>query len=154
MNSKYFANRIRDIIEKCSFDFYVVQQDNNIICPCFNPDTKQADTSCTRCLGTGHKITIRKYRGACISDTKSSQGMNTETSRITKTYYMDIKYNMQENNYIIEDDSVYYVYKIEKKRGLDGIFTHQQILAVKVTHDHDLILNNFYKIIDKHNKKG
>ena len=53
-------DKILDIINRCSYDMYVIHKYTNMICTCVNHETDQADVYCKKCLGTKYKISIRK----------------------------------------------------------------------------------------------
>ena len=149
MNSNLFKNKVLKMIEECASNFFLVEQDKRIQCSCLNHTTKQPDASCQKCLGTGYKVIIKKSRGACWEEMKGGATLSSKTSRIMRTYYMDAKYPIAENNLIIDHNEVYYVYRISVMRGLDGEITHKQVTSVLKSEDHDKILKNFMKVINK-----
>lgn len=149
MDSKLFKNKILKMIEECSSNFFLVEQDKRIQCSCLNHTTRQPNASCPKCLGTGYKVIIKKSRGACWEEMKGGATLSSKTSRIVRTYYMDAKYSIAENNLIIDRNEVYYVYRIAVMRGLDGEITHKQVTSVLKSEEHDKILKNFMKVIDK-----
>ena len=147
MNRDYFHKKIIDTIEECSYNFYVVQPNKNISCTCTEHATKQPDTECKKCLGTGHKITIRRFRGACNDVLKGGASLGAESSKIIKNYFVNMKYPLHEDDLIIDGNEVFYVFRISHMKALKGVETHQEVTAVKKTIDHSKILNNFYNII-------
>lgn len=153
MDKEHFHNMILKVIQSCSYKFFVVQQDFSVLCPCTEHATKQADYTCKNCLGTGHKIKIRAMKGASQDDLKGGATMGVRSSRLIKNYFMESKYKLEEGNLIIDDGIVYYVHRIQKRRGFDGKYIYQEIIAAKQTNFHNTILNNFYEILNNAKKK-
>ena len=153
MNREHFHNKIKDTIEECSYDFFVVQPNKHIACTCTEHSTKQADPECKKCLSTGYKITIRKIHGACNDELKGGNSLGSESSKIIRNYFINSKYKVHDDDLIIDKDEVYYVFRTARMRALKGYETHQEVTAVKKTIDHNKILNNFNTIIKRHASK-
>ena len=149
MKGTVFSQKIKDIIEACSYNFFIVQQDENFQCSCVNHSTKQPDATCKKCLGTGYKVKKKKIRGACNEKMIGGETLSKKTSRITKTFYVDCKYDIYENNLIIDNNEIYYIYRTSIIRGIEGIQTHKEITSVLKTENHDKVLKNFLYIINK-----
>lgn len=149
MDANIFTKKIKDIIEICSYNFFLVQQDFKIKCTCLNQTTLQPDANCKKCLGTGYKVKIKICRGASDDELKGGATLSARSSRIIKKYYIDNKYNISENNLIIDDYNIYYVYRAQNMRGVYEQYTHKEITATLRTENHDKILNNFLNVINK-----
>lgn len=149
MDAQLFKQKILNMIETCSSNFFVVQQDKKFTCDCLDHTTKQPDPSCNKCLGTGYKVVIKKMRGACWEAMKGGATLSAKTSRVTRTYYIDAKNVIAENNLIIDHNEIYYVYRVSVMRGLSGEKTHNQVTAVLRSEDHEKVLNSFMEVINK-----
>ena len=149
MNSDLFVKKILNMIEECSANYFLVKKDDRIKCECVNHTTRQPDASCKKCLGTGHKVSIKKIRGACYEQMKGGATLSSRTSRIIRTYYFPTEVELSENDFIVDQGEVYYVYRVATYRGLDGKATHKQVTSVLKSEDHDKIYNNFKNIISK-----
>lgn len=149
MKAELFKQKILNMIETCSSNFFVVKRDTRIQCDCVDHATKQPVASCKKCLGTGYKVSIKKMRGACYEEMKGGATLSSKTSRIMRTYYIDPSNTIAENDYIVDHNEVYYVYRIAVMRGLEGEITHKQVTAVLKSEDHDKIFKNFITIINK-----
>jgi hypothetical protein len=149
MDKQHFTDMIKNSIEICSYNFFVVQQDFNNKCSCVDHNTKQPDESCKKCLGTGYKCTIRKCRGASNDELKGGATLSERSARIIKNYFIDDKFPIYDNNLIIDNNEIYYVYRVERMKGIYELNTHQEVTAVLLTNKHDVILNNFKNIINK-----
>ena len=149
MDKNHFTEMIKKTIEVCSFNFFVIQQNKDIKCSCINHSTQQPDSNCKNCLGTGYKCTIRKCRGACYDELKGGATLSSKTARIIRNYFIDEKYPVYDDNLIIDRNEIYYVYRVEKLKGVYDMDTHQEVTAALLTNDHAKILNNFYEIINK-----
>lgn len=148
MDANIFTGKIKQVIECCSYNFFLIQQDFNIKCTCLNQTTLQPDDNCKKCLGTGYKVKIKKCRGASDDQLKGGATLSARSSRIIKKYFIDSKYSIFENNLIIDNYNVYYVYRTQKMRGVYEQYTHKEITATLKTENHDKILNNFLNIIN------
>ena len=63
-------------------------------------------------------------------------------------------YKIFQDNYIIDNNEVYYVYRVTAKRGIRNEYTHQEIIASLHVNDHDIILNNCLAVIKKNLPKN
>ena len=149
MNSDLFVSKIVSMIEECSTNYFLIKKDDRIKCDCINHTTKQPDAACKKCLGTGHKVTIKKIRGACFEEMKGGATLSSKTSRIIRTYYFKTDVVLSENDFIVDDSQVYYVYRIATLRGLEGKPTHKQVTTVLKSEDHEKIYSNFVNILNK-----
>jgi hypothetical protein len=149
MNSDLFVKKIVAMIEECSANYFLVKKDERVRCDCVDHTTRQPFAGCKKCLGTGYKVSIKKIRGACFEEMKGGATLSSKTSRIIRTYYTTVDVQLSENDFIIDQGEVYYVYRIATLRGLDGKATHKQITTVLKSEDHDKIYKNFKAIVDK-----
>lgn len=149
MDKQHFTDMIKKTIEVCSFNFFIIQQDFSKQCTCVDHTTKQADENCKKCLGTGYKIKIKKCRGACNDELKGGATLAARSARITRDYFIDNKYELHDNNLIVDRNEIFYIYRVEKMKGVYDMDTHQEVTAILRTNDHDKILDNFLDVINK-----
>lgn len=146
---KEFNDSVKKIIEKLSYEFYVVQQFFKIDCPCMNFATKQADPSCKLCLGLGKKIKIKKIKGAS-EDKKANfrnEGLNETSTSVS--YYIDAKYNIYEKNMIVDDGKAYVVYRLEEKKTAKREIVYRLCLAQPKKSSNEIFMKNFNNIIGR-----
>lgn len=153
MNKEMFHNSILRTIDECSYKFYVVKPNKSIKCICTNHTTKQANVECKKCLGTGYKIVIKRYYGASNDKMKGGASIGTKTSQIIKTYFLKCEYKIAEDDLIVDDNELYYAFRVEDMKGLKGVKTHQEVMAVKRKNDHDIALQNFKDILNRKIRK-
>lgn len=156
INTTYFHNSIKRMIERMAYDFYVIKPFMDITCPCMLDASEQANPDCHMCLGTGHKIAIKKIRGASNEVESNVAGKSVKGSAaitVGRTYFIDKKYTLSNNDLIVDGDEIFYVYRPYKMKAFNGEHTHDEIQAIPKRNDHEKILNNFKKILEKHNKK-
>lgn len=153
MNNEAFHSKVLRTIDECSYKFYVVSQNKNISCVCTNHTTKQPDMECKICLGTGYKIRIKMGKGASNEEVKGRLSIGPDSTQVTRKYFVKYENRLNELNLIIDEDSIYYVERIADMRALKGVYTHQEIVAIKLKNDHDIRLSNFRAILEKHSKK-
>lgn len=149
MDREHFTKMIKDTIDVCAFNFFIIQQDFKIKCSCLDHNTKQPDEDCMKCLGTGYKCTIKKCKGACNDELKGGATLSSRSARIVRNYFIDEKCPIHDNNLIVDRNEIFYVYRVEKMKGIYDLNTHQEVTATLVTNGHDKKLNNFYKVINK-----
>lgn len=155
MNNEYWHSRIEDVIEKCSYEFYVVHPIESVNCTCVNQATKQPNPSCINCLGTGHKIRIKKILGASndIEQTVAGRGVRGSAAEsVGRTYFIKNIYPINELDLIIDGNNIFNVYRIYERRGLAGYLTHNEVKVVPKRNDKAIILNNFKTIMKKYKK--
>ena len=145
-----FHRNIDATIEECSFLMYAVMQNRHIKCSCAPHATKQPLESCKKCLGTGHKIRIKRIKGAVNESIKGGTALGVMSSYTTKQYFINRKYGLTEDDYLIDENEVYYIHRIQKMRGLQGDMSHLEMTGIKKKNGHDTILKNFKDIIAKH----
>ena len=156
MNNKYFHDSIKNMIEKMAYDFYVIKPFMDITCPCVHDASEQGDPDCHMCLGTGHKIAIKKIRGASNEVESNVSGKNVKGSSavtVGRTYFVDKKYSLNNNDIIVDDEDILYVYRKYKMKAFNGEHTHDEVHAIPKRNDHERILKNFNKIIEKYKRK-
>lgn len=149
MSYDNFTKKIQKVIEECSYPFFVVQQDFTKLCTCVNSSISEADPKCKKCLGTGHKVKIKIVYGASYEEMKLGGAGISSNSRIAKHYYVNKNYNLYQDNYIIDENELYYIYRISNQKGIHNEYTHQEIMAILHVNDHDTILKNCLEVINK-----
>lgn len=152
-NKDHFHKMIEKVIDECSYRMYQIIPDINIQCTCVDHASKQADPECPKCLGTGFKIVIKIIYGAANDEMKGSTSLGLESSRVIKEYFISKRFQVHPDDMFIDGDDLYYVFRIEKLKGLKGTYTHNEVTCVKRTNDSKKALNNFYKILENHKKK-
>jgi len=156
MDNKYWNQRIREIIEKCAYEFYIVHPIAEVKCICVTHSTKQPDPKCKMCLGTGNKIRIRKIRGAANDVEVNTAGKGVKGSAaiaVGKTYFIDSKYPIYDNDIIIDENEVLYVFRVYTMKGMEGVVTHNQVTAYPVRNDFKVTLRNFRELMKKYGGK-
>lgn len=150
MSYDKFTEKIQKAIEECSYPFFVVQQDFNKKCPCVDASTGEADPNCKKCLGTGYKVKIKISHGASYEEMKvGGSSMSAKNSRVVKHYYTNRNCDLKQDNYIIDENELFYVYRISNLKGIHNEYTHQEIMAALHVNDHDVILRNCLEVINK-----
>lgn len=150
MNSgtKQFNNGILNVINRCSYEAYIIKRNVDIICTCVIHSTSQADPSCPICLGTGHKITIRKVRLAS-QDTNTPPTFRSDNFSIARNFWIESRYMLGEDDLIVDGDSIYKIYEFQRAIGLDGTMPYIMYMASKKKFDSKAFMTNFRKIIKK-----
>lgn len=156
MNPEYFHKRIKETLDLCAYEFYTVHPIRDIKCTCVTHATQEGDPSCVMCLGTGHKIKIRKIKGASNDSIENiaGKGIKGSMSESTiRTYFVDDKFPIAEDDLIIDDNKVFYIFRINHMRAFGGIKTHKEANVLPKKNDEKIILKNFNKIMDRYRKE-
>ena len=73
---------------------------------------------------------------------------------VGRTYFVDKKYSLGNNDIIIDGDEILYVYRTYRMKAFNGEHTHDEGQAIPKRNDHEKILKNFKKIIEKHKQQN
>lgn len=157
MDKVYFDKKIRETIEECSYPFYVVNPIKSVRCTCVDLQTNEANPNCINCLGTGYKISIKKIKGASNEVSKNISGRGgvrgNLAESVSRNYFIDHKYPISEDALFVDDNQVWYVYRIFDMKALSGKCTHYEIQANLKKNDHDITLKNFKKIMQTYKNR-
>lgn len=145
-----FNDEMLNIIEINSYYVYMVNRDRNIKCSCISHETKQPDSNCPKCLGSGNKIKISKVKIAA-QDTKLPPTFRGDTFIVARNYFMPSKYTILEEDMIVDRNEVYICFEVQNVLSLGGSLPYSKINASKKRFDSKIFLNNFYNIIRKNN---
>jgi hypothetical protein len=144
-----FNRNILKIIEKFEQDLFVVQQDFSIKCLCRNFDTKQPDPKCKKCLGTGHKIKIRKIKGAKQDTSIPNAQRPINELIIASLYFIKSEYPVYQDNLIIDNDEVLYIYQRRRAASFKGEEVYQKCMAMPKKLDYKAFIENFNSIVGR-----
>ena len=115
LNIDQFGLNILGIIEKMSYDFYLIKPNARVQCKCVDYATKQADPACPLCLGTGCKIIIKVIHGASVDTNIASTANQSGNTVIARNYYVKMSCDIGYDDIIVDDGEVYYVYSIKNE---------------------------------------
>jgi hypothetical protein len=144
-----FNDKILEIIKMFSYPMFIVQQDTKVKCVCVNYDTKQADPSCKKCLGTGKKIKIKKIEGACIESGAPATVKTSGDFFIAKNYYIPSKWEVYQDNIIVDKDEVLFIYQPQNKTSFKGEEVYQKCLCYLKKMDSEVFLKNFNDLVGR-----
>lgn len=142
-----FNQNILEIIERYSYEFFVVKTNQNINCTCVSFETKQSSPACPKCLGTGKKITIKKISGASQETPVPSAMRYSNEVIMARNYYVKYNYPMTDTDMIVDKGEVYSVYRVRPNLGFHGERVYQKCLCAEKKFDTEIFLKNFNSII-------
>lgn len=154
MNTNAFHSKIKEMIELCSYDMYLITKFNDIKCTCLDITTKEGSPNCPMCLGIGYKIKIKKIRGASNEKLENIAGRGVkgpEKTAVGKTYFFNSKYKINQNDIIVDNNEAYYVFRSTKMRAFNGEHVHDELMAIPKRQDHKMFITNFNRILSKYN---
>lgn len=146
---KSFNNGILDMISTHSYNVYVINRDENIICTCVESSTKQGNANCKKCLGTGHKIKINKIKCAA-QDTRVPPTFRADTFIIARNYFIESKYKINEEDLIVDNGDIYIIFEIQKLFSIKGTLPYKKVNSTKKKYDNNVFIKNFNEIIKKY----
>jgi hypothetical protein len=147
-----FNDNILKIIDKYSYEAFIVNQDKRVNCVCVNHDTKQPDPNCKKCLGTGHKIKIKKI---LVSNNNTNVPAANAVVRdsievlISQVYYIPARYKAAKDDLIIDGNDVYELYEISTGQSDHGELVYQKAMGVTKKYDQTKFMDNFNEIIGR-----
>lgn len=156
MNKDYFHQRIKETIEECAYEFFLVHPIEEVSCTCINHTTKQPDPKCGKCLGTGFKIRIKKIKGASnevpanVGASRNIKGSAVDAEG--RTYFIDEKYHICRNDIFVDGQEVFYAYRKYRMKAFGGTSTHFEVEAIPKRNDTAVFVENFNKIMERHNR--
>lgn len=146
---KSFDNNILKVLDKCSYEMFVVQQEFDIDCTCVDFTTKQPKDSCEKCLGTGKKIKIKKIMAVSQSNKVSVRGTGVSEIVTTSKYYMKPDYPVYPENIIVDYDIVDVIQRTEHMRSDNHAPVYYRCEANPKKSNSKIFLKNFNKIVGR-----
>lgn len=140
--TKNFNSEIMNIIKLHSYDFYVINRKQNVKCTCVKHETSQADPKCPYCFGTGRAVTFRPIHGAS-QETKIPPTFKSDNFIMSRNYFIDSKYKLNEDDLIVDGDEVYSVFALQNMLSFEGSLPYLKYNCVKKRFDYTDMLNNF-----------
>lgn len=146
-----FDEHILSLIDMLEYDMWLISIDEHINCVCKNFDTKQAYKFCPRCLGTGHKITIKKIKGVRQPGSQSSFAIGTSTE--TGIYFFKHDYKIKDNDLIVWHDEIEQVMKTERfcSDAQKPVYFRCETILKKT--NREAFLKNLYRALGKRWKR-
>lgn len=143
-----FDEHILTIIDLLEYDMWLISPDKHIDCVCKNFETKQAFKFCPRCLGTGHKIKIKKIKGVRQPGGELSLGMGVTTEN--GIYFFKHDYGIKDDDLIVWHNEIEQVTKTERfcSDAQKPVYFRCETRLKK--DNNEAFLFNFYKAIGKH----
>ena len=96
------------------------------------------------------------YIKDCFPNLSSSllyKALRNKDIRVNGKRINDANYILNNNDIIVDDEDILYVYRKYKMKAFNGEHTHDEVHAIPKRNDHEKILKNFNKIIEKYKRK-
>lgn len=144
---KWLEEGIIEILDEFSYPFFVVQQDFSVKCSCVNTASNSPRLDCKKCLGTGHKIVVRKIEGYREDNKGTFQNFSAREASASTVYFIKGKYPVYNSNWIVDENDIFMVHRFERKRGKDKKVIFQKCFCVPKKSGRQVFLDNFRKIV-------
>lgn len=144
-----FNRMIERTIEHLEGDVFIINLNKQITCICSKNGSSEPDAKCPLCLGTGYKIKIKKAKGACQDSKLASTVRETTSVVITKTFYMKAIYHVAQDDIIVSNDELFYVYETKKLKTKGNVDLYMQHLCIDKKYDAKAFFSNFNKIVGR-----
>lgn len=146
-----FDKKIRKDIDKWSYYVWFILRDENVICPCVDFTSKQAQPSCKKCFGTGRKVRLRRVKAAHQNNDISArgEGMGTGEKNVVGVYYTNYNYAAHEEDLILDGDTLDKIHHIYPMRSNHSEPVYYQYETAPKKNNAEVIKKNLKEFIRK-----
>lgn len=149
-----FDHKICEVVKKFSYPMWHVQQDKSFTCTCIDKTTKQPDPSCLKCLGTGHRIKIKRIKAAHqpLKVTERATGMAANELIYNENFYTTNDVYASTNDLFIDNGKPYVIQEPHENRSdhTDPVYFHYGATPLK--NQPQLFIQNLQKILQRFGK--
>lgn len=138
------------LLKRYGYYFYVIKRFKNVKCTCLDPTSKDADSNCTKCLGTGTKIKIYKVFGCLREEKEREISVAQNLSSSPKIVYIKGFKRFEKDDIVIDNEDVYHIMEAQYHRGEKGEFAFTRAICPFTKGPDFKFIRNFYKIINEH----
>lgn len=145
-----FNRNLHKLIKKVHWDMYLVNVNRNYTCTCLNTNSNSANPGCPKCLGTGHKVSIKKIKAIkqpYAANSKSGGG-NNSLGGVYNKYFMESQNGpISIGDYIVHNNEIdsiktYRTYRVDSSQE-----QYYEIFATLKRYNNKEFFNNFNKIV-------
>ena len=146
---EWFDKHIRKPIDLFSHPVWFILQDDDILCPCVDFTTKQADEECPVCLGTGKKIKLAHVNAAHQNNRISLRGTGLGFSEIdiVNVYYTHNQTSIKIGDIIIDGSDVDIVKDVYYEHSDEQKNVFYRIETVPYKKDKNEFIKRFKKLL-------
>lgn len=142
------ARTVELLLNRYGYYFYVIKRFQNVKCTCLDPVTKDADSNCMKCLGTGTKIKIHKVFGCLREEKEREISIAQNLSSSPKIAYIKGIRRYEKDDIIVDDENVYHMAALQWHKGEHGEFAFTRAICPFTKGSDANFIRNFYKIIN------
>ena len=150
MLHRSFNRNLHKLLKKVEWQMYLVNIDNNYKCTCLGEKVNEGDINCPKCLGTGHRIKIRKINAVKqpYKASSRSSGGGTSLSNVVTKYYIDAKYGpVCLGDLLIHGNEIDVVKFVRTWRSDSSTNQYYECSAVLKKYNGNTVIENFNKLI-------
>jgi hypothetical protein len=144
---KKLDSNILKILDKYSYEMFVVQQGFKIDCSCVDFTTKQASNLCPKCLGTGKKIKIRKITAMSQNNKVAFYSKDVRETATARIYYVKGNMPIYQDNIFVNGIYVDVIQHVEPMCSNNHSPVFYRCGATPKKSNIQIFLQNFRKIV-------
>ena len=151
-----------DFIEKNGHEVLIAHSPHKLHCDCWNPTTKEGDSNCPECFGTGWNY--RWFKTKTRRTERSMSSNKIDFNEEIKVYSVGYSYYFKSNIKIFADDLIFeindgslrndiakfIVTNHDLKSGKDGVGTYREALANKISINNKEMKDKVNQILKQH----
>ncbi len=146
---------VKKLIDRYGYYFYIIRCVPGTECGCVNHTTLAPDPRCKRCLGTGHKIRIKKVFGAIREIKERESEAVISVNSTPKIVYIKGKLIVNKDDLIIDNEDVFHVLACQYHKGEKGEYAFTRLVCPYTKANPAHIIRNFKELLnDQIRKKG
>lgn len=138
---------IKQMIINYEGPFYAIGINDEISCTCRASSTKEPNSHCPLCLGTGHQIHIRMVKGVVQESNSASTMKKNIDYTITKEIFMRPEFYIDVEDIIVFNDEPLDVYQIKSHRLENNELIYRICYCTPKKYDTAIFMKNFKAIV-------
>lgn len=153
MLSPINSKTVNYLIDRYGYYFYIIRCVPETECSCVNHTTRSSDPKCKKCLGTGHKIKIKKVFGTIreIKERESESVINVNST--PKIVYIKGMLRINKDDLVVDNEDVYHVLACQHHKGEKGEFAFTRLICPFTKTNPAHFIRNFKELLNDQLRK-
>lgn len=142
---------VQYLLNRYGYWFYVIKCVPETECSCVNHTTMSPDPKCKRCLGTGHKIKIKRVFGSIRELKQRESDISQRVPSTHKVVYIKGFERINKDDIVIDNEDVFHVLACQHHKGEKGEFAFTRLICPYTKSLPTHLIRNFKELLDEHN---